>query len=69
MTDDELIRLLKAAVPPTVERRSSRDLWPLVADRVRGPVRGYWLDIGLAAGVILTLLLFPEYLPLLAYHL
>ena len=69
MTDDELFRLLKAAVPPTVERRPSRDLWPLVADRVRVPVRGYWLDIGLAAGVILALALFPEYVPLLTYHL
>ena len=69
MTDDELIRLLKAAVPPTLGRRPSRDLWPLVVDRVRGPVGGYWFDIGLAAGLILALLLFPEYVPLLAYHL
>jgi hypothetical protein len=69
MTDEKLIRLLKAAVPPTRERRPSRDLWPLAIDRVRGPVRGYWLDIGLAAGVILALLLFPEYVPLLACHL
>jgi hypothetical protein len=69
MTDDELIRLLKDAVRPTVEGRPARDLWPRVADRVRGPVGGYWLDIGLAAGVILALLLFPEYVPLLAYHL
>ena len=69
MTDDELIRLLKAAVPPTLERRPSRDLWPLVANRVRTPAGGYWLDIGLAAGVFLALVLFPEYVPLLAYHL
>jgi hypothetical protein len=69
MTDDELIRLLKAAVPATVERRPARDLWPLVVARVRVPARSYWLDIGLAAGVILALLLFPEYVPLLAYHL
>ena len=69
MTDDELIRLLKIAVPATAERRPSRDLWPLVVDRVRGPARGYWFDIGLAAGVILALLLFPQYVPLLAYHL
>ena len=69
MTDDELIRLLKAALPPTSEQRRSRDLWPLVLDRVHAPVRGYWIDIGLAAGVILALLLFPEYVPLLAYHL
>lgn len=69
MTDDELIRVLRAVVPPTVQRRPSRDLWPLVANRVRTPMGGDWFDIGLAAGVILALVLFPEYVPLLAYHL
>jgi hypothetical protein len=69
MTDDELIRLLKAAVPPTSDQRPSRDLWPLVVDRVQAPAGGHWIDLGLAAGVILALLLFPEYVALLAYHL
>ena len=69
MTDDELIRLLKAAVPPTVERRSSRDLWPLVVDRFETRAAWSWLDIGLAAVVAILLMMFPKCFLLLAYHL
>jgi len=70
MTDDEhLGRLLRSALPPIEAGASSRDPWPRVVSRCQAPVAWSWLDAGLAAAVVIVLLLFPSWLWLLAYHL
>jgi hypothetical protein len=68
-TDEHLARLLRSAVPPARRAGPSRDLWPLIADRIDAPVRWSPLDIGLSVAVAIVLLVFREGLLLLAYHL
>jgi len=56
-------------VPPSAADDAPRDLWPSLASRLdRGPAWSF-VDLGLAAAVAVTLLMFPEWLWLLAYHL
>jgi hypothetical protein len=74
MTDDDrLQQLLRSALAPAAgreqSREPSRDLWPLVANRIQVRARWSWLDVGLAAVVTIVLLMFPSWLLLLAYHL
>lgn len=70
MTEDERLEsLLREALPATTERAPSRDLWPLIVSRGRGPARWSWLDLGIAAAVAIALLMRPEWLWLMAYHL
>lgn len=70
MSDDERLRqLLGSAFPRIAEPDPSRDLWPAVANRIHAPARPSWLDISLAAAIAILLLMFPEWLLLLAYHL
>jgi ABC-type phosphate transport system auxiliary subunit len=70
MTDDDRVRaLLRAAAQPVTDARPTRDLWPLVVNRVEGGATWSWLDFGLAAAVTIALLMFPNLLLLLAYHL
>jgi hypothetical protein len=70
MTDDvRLQHLLRSAFPPIADQERPCDLWPLVVNQIRAPVRRSWLDISLAAVIAILLLMFPEWLLLLAYHL
>jgi hypothetical protein len=70
MTDDLSVQSLwRSAFPPATTQMPSRDLWPLVVDRISAPVRLSWLDISVAAGVAIALFRFPEWLLLLAFHL
>ena len=70
MTDDERLQhLLRSALPPVAGQGPSRDLWPSVANRIQAPAGSPWFDLGLAAVVAIALLMFPEWLLLLAYHL
>lgn len=69
MTDDELERLLRAALRRTTVRGPSRDLWPAIVERGRASAGWSWLDAGLAAIAALLLLLRPDWIWLLAYHL
>jgi hypothetical protein len=70
MTDDDrLHHLLRSALPPTAEQEPSRDLWPLVVNQIHALLRRSWFDISLAAIIAILLLMFPEWLSLLAYHL
>jgi hypothetical protein len=70
MTDqDRLERLLRAAFPPPEARQPSRDLWPVILKRTGQPRAWSWLDLGMAAAVAAALLIFPDWLWLLAYHL
>ena len=69
MTDDRLQELLRAAMPPAGDADPRRDLWPAVAERLERGAGWSMLDLGLAAAVTVTLLMFPEWLFVLAYHL
>ena len=70
MTDDDRLHdFLRSALPPIADQDPSRDLWPLVVNRIHAPVRRSWFDIGLAAVIAIMLMMFPEWLSLLVYHL
>ena len=70
MTSDLNVQALcRSAFPPATTEMPSRDLWPLVVDRMSAPVRLSWLDIGVAAVVAIALSRFPEWLLPLAFHL
>jgi hypothetical protein len=70
MTDELSAQSLwRSAFPPATTQMPSRDVWPLVVDRISAPVQWSWLDISLAAVVAIALFKFPEYLLLLAFHL
>ena len=66
---DRLADLLRAALPPVVAGEPDPDLWPRVVERLDSSSTVSWVDLGLIALVAITLLLFPEALFLLAYHL
>jgi hypothetical protein len=69
MTEDtRLLDLLRSAVPPVVAPAPSIDRWPLVVKRHRERTEWSWMDAGLAAAVVATLLTRPDWLVLLAYH-
>lgn len=70
MTDDQPLRhLLQSALPPVTDLRPARDLWPSIIYRRQVPSGWPWLDLGVAAAVALVLLLSPDWLWLIAYHL
>ena len=70
LNDVELVRTLRAALPPrATAQRPSRDLWPDVMRRVQQPPRWSPADWSVAAIVIVSLLLFPKWFWFLAYHL
>jgi hypothetical protein len=70
MTDEHRIsQLLRKALPPSSDQRPSRDLWPLVAQRVQTPSKWSRIDIGLGLLVGAVLVLFPQWLIVIAYHL
>ena len=69
MTDERLESLLRAAVPPSLDDGPRRDLWPVLARRFDDPPKWSYLDLSLAAAVVVVLAIFPEWLWLLVYHL
>jgi hypothetical protein len=70
MTDDErLQQWLRAAVPASSGLGPARDLWPLVVERLQTRPAWTWIDMAVSAGAATALLLFPEWVFLLAYHL
>ena len=70
MTDrDRFEHLLRAALPPAVQGEPDHNLWARVVDRLDAPRQWSWVDLSLAAMVAIALLMFPEGLFLLAYHL
>jgi hypothetical protein len=70
MTDDDrLKRLLRSALPPVGAPGPARDLWPLIINRSRAPVGWSWLDVNMGIVVLIVLLMFPDLLWLLTYHL
>lgn len=69
MTDERLKHLLRSAVRPTDDEYPRHDVWDMVAARFERAPRWSYLDVSLAAAVIVALVMFPEWLWLLAYHL
>jgi len=70
MIDDQAVRrLLQSALPPTTDLEPARDLWPAIARWRPARSEWPWLDLGVAAAVVLVLSLMPSWLWLLAYHL
>jgi len=68
MTDDELVRWLRDALRPMADTGPARDLWLDVAEPRRVPARS-WIDISVAAVIVTVLLMFPDWVFLLAFHL
>lgn len=68
MTDDELERLVVLAIAPVQPDEPRADVWPALVTRLEAHRNWRWIDLGLAAAVIGALVLFPEWLMLLAYH-
>jgi hypothetical protein len=69
MTDDRLQELLLTAIAPSSDEGPTRDLWPRMLNRFEQAPRWSYVDLSLAAAVIVTLAVFPEWLWPLAYHL
>ena len=69
MNDDRFSALLRAGMPPVGEDAPPPDLWRAIEARVDEPPRWSLVDLGLAAVVAALLLMNPEWLWLLAYHL
>jgi hypothetical protein len=70
MTDDERFQqLVRSAIRPVAAVGPSRDLWPAIVSRGRAHARWSWLDLGVAAAIAVSLVMFPDALWLLAYHL
>jgi hypothetical protein len=69
MNDEDLSRLLRAAIPPVPEAAPRQDLWPAMEHRLTGARRVNLLDLAVAAAVAYALLAVPGAFWLLAYHL
>lgn len=68
--EKELQTLLKGEFPALQKAVLERDLWPQMLRRLDAqPVRIPWFDWALAAAVAAALLLFPNAIPALLYHL
>ena len=69
MTDERLGELLRAALPPTEDAARRTDVWPAMARRLDERPRWSVLDVSLGVAAGIALLLLPERLWLLIYHL
>jgi hypothetical protein len=69
LTDEQLARSLRAALPAVSAPAPSRDVWPSIVERTNRQARWSLTDWSLAAVIIAGLLLFPEWFWFLAYHL
>ena len=67
MTDEQLRGLLRAALPP-IEPTGPADAWPRIADRLDSRPSWTVLDVALAAGIAIALVLVPQALFVLALH-
>lgn len=68
--DNEIQKLLKRSIPPVADTELRRDLWPEMLKKLsEQPVRVPWFDWALAAILSALLIVFPEVIPALLYHL
>lgn len=67
---NDLKSLLKDSLAPVQHTELQRDLWPQMLRRLdEKPLRVPWFDWALVAVLAVSLLLFPETIPALLYHL
>jgi hypothetical protein len=68
LNEPDIARSLRSALPLPDRSAPSRDLWPLILERDR---RRRWsaVDSGVAAVIVVALLVFPEWVWFLLYHL
>lgn len=74
---ERIAALLRWAMPPVEDHADeTHDLWPAMLRRLRvgsavEPVRVRvpWFDWALAAGLVVLLVLFPAWIPVLLYYL
>jgi hypothetical protein len=68
---DQFRERLRRSLPPVSESGLARDLWPAVLQRIEHDAgTGVpWWDWLVAAAAALALVLFPELIPALLYHL
>jgi hypothetical protein len=69
MTAERLKHHLRSAIPPADVDGPQRDVWPMLASRFESAPRWSYVDVSLAAAVVVVLVMFPEWIWLLAYHL
>jgi hypothetical protein len=68
--EEKLRELLRSAMPPVVDTELKHDLWPGMLRRLdESTVRMPWFDWLLLAIVPVWILLFPQAIPALLYHL
>jgi hypothetical protein len=68
--DKEIQELLKRSIPSVADTELRRDLWPEMLKKLsEQPVRVPWFDWALAAIFSALLIVFPEAIPALLYHL
>jgi hypothetical protein len=68
--EERLRRALRAAIPPVDAGGPPRDLWPMVRRRLEEqPAPVSRLDWALLAALVAWLVIFPESLVVLLYHL
>jgi hypothetical protein len=66
---EDIGRILRKAIPPA-DTELRRDLWPRMLRRLEEPPSAVpWLDWALVALIAAWVLLFPEAIPVLLYHL
>lgn len=67
--EEKLRQLVRKAMGP-VDSKLKRDLWPQMLRKLdERPIRVSWLDWALVALLVVWLLVFPEAIPQLLYHL
>ena len=69
LTDRDLARSLRAALPLPDANRPPRDVWPSIVERTNHAARWSIVDWSAAAIIVVGLLLYPEWFWFLAYHL
>jgi hypothetical protein len=73
MNDEHINKLLRSAFPRPASDKPTRDVWPLIVERIQAPTEWSRVDIWVAAavltGVTIALVILPKALLLLAYHL
>ena len=70
MNHDRLRNALRQALPPITSTEPARDLWPRMLQRLdERAIRTSWLDWALLALLLVWVLVFPETIPGLLYHL
>jgi hypothetical protein len=68
--DEKLRELLRSAVEPVADTELKQDLWPRMLRKLdETTIRASWLDWALIALLPVWLVLFPEVIPALLYHL